>query len=80
MSAQGNANGAASIARGNAWQGGLQNIANNYQQQNTLDSQANASQLRRAEEAEKLRIGAGSKKVVEANAIADKIRRRLEAS
>ena len=37
MSAQGNANGAASIARGNAWQGGLQNIAGNLQQQNTLD-------------------------------------------
>lgn len=40
------------------------------QQQNTLESQTNASQLRQAEEAEKLRTGAGSKKVVEANAIA----------
>jgi hypothetical protein len=37
LSAQGNANGAASIARGNAWQGGLQNIVGNFQQQNTLD-------------------------------------------
>lgn len=40
------------------------------QQQNTLESQANASQLRQAEEAEKLRTGGGSKKVIEANAIA----------
>ena len=37
LSAQGNANGAASIARGNAWQSGLQNIVGNFQQQNTLD-------------------------------------------
>lgn len=40
------------------------------QHQNTLESQGNASQLRQAEEAEKLRTGGGSKKVVEANAIA----------
>ena len=36
LSAQGNANGAASIARGNAWQGGLQNIGNQFMQQSTL--------------------------------------------
>lgn len=37
LSAQGNARGAAAIAGGNAWSGGLNNIVNNYQQQRMMD-------------------------------------------
>lgn len=44
------------------------------QQGYTLESQANQSQLRRAEEAEKQRNGGGSKKVLEARAAEDYLR------
>lgn len=44
------------------------------QQGNTLESQANQSQLRRAEEAEKQRNGGGSKKVREARAAEEYLR------
>ncbi|NTE96674.1 hypothetical protein [Agrobacterium tumefaciens] len=44
------------------------------QQQNTLESQANQSQLRMAEETEKNRTGQNSTKVRDANAIADALR------
>lgn len=46
------------------------------QQQNTLESQANQSQLRQAEEAEKRRTGGDSTKVKDANAIAGALKAR----
>lgn len=46
------------------------------QQQNTLESQANQSQLRQAEEAEKRRNGGDSTKVKDANAIAGALKAR----
>lgn len=46
------------------------------QQQNTLESQANQSQLRQAEEADKRRTGGDSTKVREANAIAGALKAR----
>lgn len=46
------------------------------QQQNTLESQANQSQLRQAEEAEKRRNGGDSTKVKDANAIAGALKTR----
>lgn len=44
------------------------------QQDNALASQANQSGLRRAEEAEKIRLGGGNSKVTQANAVAGALR------